>query len=62
MPQMVEKIIIPAGKDPGRLHFYISLVKSAVRICAGIVLMTGNFWIAGALLIGAEVLGIVEEL
>lgn len=61
MPQPVEKIII-AGKDPGKFHFYISIIKSVVRIGAGAVLITGNFWLAGVLLIGAEVLGIVEEL
>jgi uncharacterized protein YoxC len=27
-----------ANKDPGKFHFYISLVKSVVRIAAGIVL------------------------
>ena len=48
--------------DVSKKHFYISLVKSAVRIAAGIVLITGNFVVAGALLIAAEVLGIAEEL
>ena len=36
--------------DPSKKHFYISIVKSLVRI------------VAGALFIVAEVLGIVEEL
>ena len=36
---MPEKVIIPASKDPGKGHFYISLVKSAVRIFAGIFLL-----------------------
>ena len=49
-------------KDPSRGHFYVSLAKSAFRIVAGAALMTGFFWHAGALLITAEVLGIVEEL
>ena len=49
-------------KDPSKKHFYISLVKSAVRIGAGGFLITGNFLMAGILLIGAEVLGIAEEL
>jgi len=48
--------------DVSKKHFYISLAKSAVRIAAGAVLITGNFVVAGALLIAAEVLGIVEEL
>ena len=54
--------IVPAAKDPGKFHFYVSLTKSAVRIAAGAFLITGNFVVAGALLIAAEVLGIVEEL
>ena len=48
--------------DVSKKHFYISLVKSAVRIAAGGVLITGNVVAAGALLIGAEILGIAEEL
>ena len=49
-------------KDVSKKHFYISLVKSVVRIGAGAILMTGNFVVAGLLLIGAEGLGILEEL
>lgn len=49
-------------KDPSKGHFYVSLVKSALRIIAAGYLMTGDFVIAGALLGSAEVLGIVEEL
>jgi hypothetical protein len=48
--------------DPSKKHFYISLVKSVVRIAAGAFFISGNFVAAGALLIGAEILGIVEEL
>ena len=47
--------------DP-RLHRNISFVKSALRIAAGISLIVGSIIVAGALLIVAEVLGIVEEL
>jgi hypothetical protein len=44
-------------------HFYISLVKSTLRILAGVVLMTSaNLVTAGALLVVAEGLGIAEEL
>jgi hypothetical protein len=43
-------------------HFYVSLVKSGVRIAAGIMLCLGDIWEAGALLIIAEILGIIEEL
>jgi|TARA_R110000803_G_scaffold68220_1_gene129989 hypothetical protein len=57
-----ERVIMPAAKDPGKGHFYVSLVKSAIRIVAGYFLITGNFVVAGALIIGAEVLGIVEEM
>lgn len=49
-------------KDVSKKHFYISLIKSAVRIGAGGFLITGSFVVAGVLFIVAEVLGIVEEL
>ncbi len=49
-------------KDPSKGHFYVSLVKSGLRIIAGVVLIAGNLYWAGALIITAEILGIVEEL
>lgn len=49
-------------KDPSRGHFYVSILKSAVRIVAGAALIMGSFVIAGGLLILAEILGVVEEL
>ena len=49
-------------KDTSKGHFYVSLVKSAIRILAGVALINGEFIIAGGLLIVAECLGIVEEL
>ena len=49
-------------KDTSKGHFYVSMVKSAVRIAAGGCLITGNLLMAGVCLIMAEVLGIVEEL
>ena len=49
-------------KDISKGHFYVSLVKSGVRIVAGGCLITGNLLIAGICFIMAEVLGIVEEL
>lgn len=49
-------------KDPSKGHFYISLVKSGIRIVAAGFLATGSFMIAGVLLAGAELLGIAEEL
>jgi hypothetical protein len=49
-------------KDPSLGHFRVSLAKSAIRIFAGGVLMTGNFWLAGVCIVVAEVLGIIEEI
>jgi hypothetical protein len=49
-------------KDTSKGHFYVSLVKSIIRIGAGGALIGGFLWWAGFLLIFAEVLGIVEEL
>ena len=46
-------------------HFNISLIKSAIRIMAGIALLFPEGWYfnaAGGMLIGAEILGIIEEL
>lgn len=50
-------------KDPSTGHFYVSLVKSAIRIAAGIALIwPQSLILAGIFFIVAEVLGIVEEL
>lgn len=49
-------------KDTSKGHFYVSLAKSAVRIAAGGGLIMGAFVITGALIILAEILGIIEEL
>ena len=43
-------------------HFTLSILKSSVRIFAGITLATGGIPLAGILLVIAEGLGIVEEL
>ena len=60
-----------ANKDPGKFHFYVSLVKSAVRIAAGVAYVVAGYYLedwgtyiimGGALLIAAEILGILEEL
>ena len=48
-------------KDPSKKHFYISMIKSVVRIGAGVTLCFGQFMLAGALFITAEILGILEE-
>ena len=49
-------------KDTSKGHFWVSMVKSAVRVVAGFCLITGNILMAGVCLIMAEILGIVEEL
>jgi hypothetical protein len=50
-------------KDTSKGHFYVSLIKSATRIAAGIALIwPQSIVLAGVLLIAAEVLGIIEEL
>jgi hypothetical protein len=43
-------------------HFWISMVKSGVRIWAGAALCWGSPITAGILLIMAETLGVAEEL
>ena len=49
-------------KDTSKGHFYVSLAKSFIRIAAGACLIQGNLFLAGYLLIFAELLGIVEEM
>jgi hypothetical protein len=49
-------------KDPSKNHFYVSLVKSGLRILAGLFLFSNDYMAAGALIVLAEVLGIVEEI
>lgn len=48
-------------KDTSKGHFYASLIKSGFRIAAGANLAVGNFFVAGVLLVVAEIVGIVEE-
>ena len=54
--------IEPQPKDTSKGHFYVSMVKSVLRIIAGGNLVIGNLFWAGTLLILAELLGILEEL
>ena len=45
-------------------HFKISLIKSFLRIVAGVILLYTDPWYlnaVGGLLVGAELLGIAEE-
>jgi hypothetical protein len=43
-------------------HFRISILKSIIRIFAGTSLVIGDLALAGIFLVGAELLGILEEL
>jgi hypothetical protein len=43
-------------------HNNVSYVKSALRIVAGASFIFSNIPLAGGLLIGAELLGILEEI
>ena len=49
--------------DVSKKHFYISLVKSTLRIigCAAVLTGAGIMWLAVAFLV-AELLGIAEEI
>lgn len=49
-------------KDPSKGHFYVSLVKSALRVVAGAMFIQGSMIFGGAFIIAAEVLGVLEEL
>lgn len=49
-------------KDTSKGHFYVSLIKSGMRIVAGAALATNQLYAAGMLLIFAEMLGVIEEL
>jgi len=52
----------PLGIPDPTKHKYISFAKSGVRIVGALVLISGNFVMAGVCLALAEVLGIVEEM
>lgn len=43
-------------------HFWLSMIKSGVRVLAGIAIMFQDFELGGLFLIIAETLGIAEEL
>ena len=49
-------------KDTSRGHFYVSITKSVLRLCAAIFLIMGNFIAAGVFFFVAELLGILEEI
>lgn len=43
-------------------HTNVSFVKSVLRVVAGMALIAGSLEAAGGFLIGAEALGVLEEL
>lgn len=47
--------------DP-KIHLYLSLFKSMLRLVAGCALISQFFTVSGIFFIAAEVLGILEEL
>ena len=49
-------------KDTSKGHFYVSLLKSFIRIVAGVALINGLMFNAGVMLIVAEMLGVIEEI
>jgi hypothetical protein len=60
---MIQFDFDPNPRDTSRGHFYVSILKSATRIAAGVIMITTeNIVAAGALLVAAELLGIIEEI
>jgi hypothetical protein len=64
-----ERVYVPEPRDVSKKHFYISLVKSALRlvgagcfIALGYTLHYPMMVAGGVLLFAAEILGIAEEL
>ena len=58
-----EKVYIPQPADPSRKHFYISLIKSGLRLAGCLVAAyTGSVVLLALFFAGAEFLGIAEEL
>jgi hypothetical protein len=57
----IEKENMQEKESKTNWHFGISVVKSGIRIMAGITLINDQVLIAGILLILAEIFGIVEE-
>ena len=43
-------------------HFRISLIKSGLRVLAGLALILSDITVSGILFIGAELFGVLEEL
>ena len=65
LKKKIKQIKMQQKESKTNWHFTISMVKSVIRIGAGITLMCANGWYfnaAGGMLVGAEILGILEEL
>ena len=58
----IEKENMQEKESKTNWHYGISIVKSGIRIMAGITLINDQVLIAGILIILAEVFGIIEEL
>lgn len=51
-----------AKESKTNYHFYISIVKSIIRIVGCLYLLRGDCFSGGVILLVAEIIGIVEEL
>jgi hypothetical protein len=58
---MFKRIMDVINSRTDSRHLKVSLAKSGIRMLAGVCLAFGGLILAGALLIGAEVLGVMEE-
>lgn len=60
---MIEKFLEKWNRqDEDQFHFRVSVIKSALRVVAGLALMIQLLPFAGVSFIAAEVLGVIEEL
>lgn len=58
-----ERVYVPAAKDPGKGHFYVSLIKSGVRLVGCLVTAyTGSVVTLAVFFAVAEFIGVAEEL
>ena len=57
-----EKVFYPNTNEPSIGQFYASLLKSLLRIAAGVALIWHSIALAGVLLILAELLKIIEDM
>lgn len=55
-------IVMQEKESKTNWHFRISMIKSALRVLAGVALMFQDFELSGLFFITAETFGIAEEL